>query len=52
MTAAGRAEYVPVADNESSEGKAKNRRTRIVVLPKIDQFYSMIEEGLKDPNIN
>ena len=52
MTAAGRAEYVPVADNESNDGKAKNRRTRIVVLPKIDQFYSMIEEGLKDPNIN
>ncbi|WP_224490564.1 OmpA/MotB family protein [Robertkochia flava] len=52
MTAAGRGEYVPVADNESSEGKAKNRRTRIVVLPKIDQFYSMIEEGLTDPEIN
>ena len=52
MTAAGRGEYVPVAENENSEGKAKNRRTRIVVLPKIDQFYSMIEEGLKDPTIN
>lgn len=52
MTAAGRGEYIPVADNDSSEGKAKNRRTRIVVLPKIDQFYSMIEEGLQDPEIN
>jgi chemotaxis protein MotB len=48
MTAAGRGEYVPV----SSTDKAKNRRTRIVVLPKIDQFYSMIEEGMKDPKIN
>ncbi|MCK0156726.1 OmpA family protein [Cellulophaga sp. F20128] len=48
MTAAGRAEYVPV----SSTDKARNRRTRIVVLPKIDQFYSMIEEGMKDPAIN
>ena len=48
MTAAGRSEYVPV----SSTDKAKNRRTRIVVLPKIDQFYSMIEEGMKDPKIN
>lgn len=48
MTAAGRGEYVPL----SSSDKAKNRRTRIVVLPKIDQFYSMIEEGMKDPKIN
>lgn len=52
MTAAGRGEYIPVASNSSSDGKAKNRRTRIVVLPKIDQFYEMIEEGMKDPNIN
>ncbi len=52
MTAAGRSEYVPVADNTSKENRAKNRRTRIVVLPKLDQFYSMIEEGMKDPNIN
>ena len=48
MTAAGRAEYIPVSTTE----KSKNRRTRIVVLPKIDQFYSMIEEGMKDPAIN
>tara|TARA_R100001369_G_C3319801_1_gene168736 strand:- start:1746 stop:2606 length:861 start_codon:yes stop_codon:yes gene_type:complete len=52
MTAGGRSEYIPIADNASSSGKAKNRRTRIVVLPKIDQFYNMIEEGLKDPKIN
>ncbi len=47
MTAAGRSQYVPV----STTDLAKNRRTRIVVLPKIDQFYSMIEEGMKDPAI-
>ena len=48
MTAAGRSEYIPVSPTE----KSKNRRTRIVVLPKLDQFYSMIEEGMKDPAIN
>ena len=48
MTAAGRSQYVPISQTE----KSKNRRTRIVVLPKIDQFYSMIEEGMKDPAIN
>jgi len=51
MTAAGRSYYIPLMDNNTSENRAKNRRTRIVVLPKIDQFYSMIEEGMKDPAI-
>ncbi|WP_133644143.1 OmpA family protein [Zeaxanthinibacter enoshimensis] len=52
MTAAGRSHYAPLVDNNTSDNRAKNRRTRIVVLPKIDQFYSMIEEGMKDPAIN
>ncbi len=47
MTAAGRSYYVPIADNTSAANKAKNRRTRIVVLPKLDQFYNMIEDGMK-----
>ena len=51
MTAAGRGEYVPVTSNSTSEGRAINRRTRIVVLPKLDQFYNMIEQGMKDPKI-
>ena len=52
MTAAGRSYYIPLTDNSSAANRAKNRRTRIVVLPKLDQFYSMIEEGMKDPAIN
>ena len=52
MTAAGRSEYVPVTSNASAEGRALNRRTRISVLPKLDQFYNMIEQGMKDPKIN
>lgn len=48
MTAGGRGEYIPLASNSNAEGRARNRRTRIVVLPKLDQFYNMIEEGLKD----
>ena len=51
MTAAGRSYYIPLADNQTAANRSKNRRTRIVVLPKLDQFYSMIEEGMKDPAI-
>ena len=47
MTAAGRSYYIPVADNDSKDGRAKNRRTRIIVLPKLDQYFGMIEEGMK-----
>lgn len=52
MTAAGRSYYIPLASNDTAANRSKNRRTRIVVLPKLDQFYSMIEEGMKDPAIN
>ena len=48
LIAAGRSEYVPLVDNDTAENRAKNRRTRIVVLPKIDQFYDMIEKEMKN----
>ncbi len=48
LIAAGRADYVPLVDNTTAENRAKNRRTRIVVLPKIDQFYDMVEKEMKN----
>ena len=47
LIAAGRGEYIPLAGNDSAENRSKNRRTRIVVLPKIDEFYEMIEKEMK-----
>ena len=47
LIAAGRSSYVPLTDNDTAENRAKNRRTRVVVLPKIDQFYEMIENEVK-----
>jgi chemotaxis protein MotB len=47
LIAAGRSSYVPLVANDTPENKGKNRRTRIVVMPKIDQFYEMIEKEMK-----
>ncbi|WP_027136530.1 OmpA/MotB family protein [Gaetbulibacter saemankumensis] len=48
LIAAGRSSYVPLVDNDTAENQARNRRTRIVMLPKIDQFYEMIETEMKN----
>jgi chemotaxis protein MotB len=47
MTAAGRGEYVPLASNDTKEGNAANRRTRIVILPQLDQFFKLLEKPTK-----
>jgi chemotaxis protein MotB len=47
LVAAGRADYVPLVPNTTAENRSTNRRTRILVLPKIDQFYDMIEQEMK-----
>ena len=44
MIAAGRSEYQPLTENSSAEGKASNRRTRIVILPQLDQFFKLLEK--------
>ena len=48
LVAAGRSSYVPLVPNTTAENRATNRRTRILVLPKIDQFYDMIEKEMKN----
>jgi len=48
LIAAGRSEFIPLVENDSSENRAANRRTRIIVMPKIDQFYEMIEKEMKN----
>jgi len=48
LIAAGRSYHVPLVSNDTAENRAKNRRTRIVVMPKIDQFYDMIEKEMKN----
>ena len=42
MSAAGRSEYVPLASNGDSAGRALNRRTRIIILPQLDQFFKLL----------
>jgi chemotaxis protein MotB len=44
ITAAGRSEYVNVDSNDTAEGRARNRRTRIVILPQLDQFFQLLEK--------
>ncbi len=43
LVAAGRGEHNPIADNETSEGKSANRRTRIIIMPKLDEFYDLLD---------
>jgi chemotaxis protein MotB len=43
MVAAGRGEYKPLMDNSNAQNRAVNRRTRIIVLPQLDQFFKLLE---------
>ncbi len=49
LIAAGRGEFIPLMNNDSVDNRSANRRTRIVILPKIDEFYDMIEKEMKKP---
>lgn len=46
LIAAGRGEYNILASNDTAEGRATNRRTRIVILPKLDQFYDLLNPAI------
>jgi chemotaxis protein MotB len=45
---AGRSSYIPLVANDTPANRAKNRRTRIIIMPKIDQFYDMLEKEMKN----
>lgn len=45
LTAGGRGEYNPIASNNTEEGKARNRRTQIIITPKLDQFMELIGQA-------
>ncbi|WP_299886250.1 OmpA family protein [uncultured Lacinutrix sp.] len=47
LIAAGRGDHLPLVANDTPENRATNRRTKIYILPKIDQFYEMIETEMK-----
>lgn len=49
LIAAGRGEYNTLADNSTKEGRAVNRRTRIIIMPKLNQFYDLLDPT-KVPN--
>ncbi|HLV50564.1 MAG TPA: OmpA family protein [Flavobacterium sp.] len=45
LTAGGRGEYNPIAENTTETGKAKNRRTQIIITPKLDEFMDLIDQA-------
>ena len=48
LTAGGRGEYNPVTSNDSEVGKQRNRRTQIIITPKLDQFMDLIDKAPED----
>ena len=47
MTAGGRSEYAPKDSNETAKGRSENRRTEIIITPKLDQFFQLLDKQKK-----
>ncbi|MDO3694114.1 OmpA family protein [Wenyingzhuangia sp. chi5] len=43
LIAAGRSQYAPIADNSTAENRSKNRRTKIIIMPKLDEFFELLD---------
>lgn len=52
LTAGGRGEFNPIADNTTAAGKMKNRRTQIIITPKLDQFMDLIDKAPESSSVN
>jgi chemotaxis protein MotB len=50
LTAGGHGEWVPKASNDTPEGRSMNRRTEVILMPRLDQFNKLMEEGEKEDN--
>ena len=44
LIAAGRSQYIPLVANDTDENKSKNRRTKIIIMPKLNQFFELLEQ--------
>lgn len=47
LIAAGRSSYVPLVKNDSPTNKAKNRRTKIIILPRLNQFFNLLDQKVE-----
>jgi chemotaxis protein MotB len=47
LIAAARSQYIPLAANDTPQNRAKNRRTKIIIMPKLNQFFDLLEQDAK-----
>jgi chemotaxis protein MotB len=47
LIAAARSQYIPLAANDTPENRAKNRRTKIIIMPRLNQFFDLLEQDAK-----